>query len=201
MHTTVRDILDNLLYLVERHGFVPNGGRIYHLRRSQPPFLCLMVQAYLQASNDTTFLSQALPLLEREMKFWMDHRRVEVQLPSGGGTVKAFRYRADSNQPWPEDYQNQVELAKGLKDEGERRRLFRELATDAESGLDHSSRWMRVLPSQLTSIETSRIVPVDLNALLCGNFALMAGFYRAVGDEKKAEEYRTRHEEFVSTFR
>lgn len=39
-----------------RFGFVPNGGRVYYERRSQPPFLPLMVGSYYQATEDKEFL-------------------------------------------------------------------------------------------------------------------------------------------------
>lgn len=39
-----------------RYGFIPNGGRIYYERRSQPPFLTLMVESYYQATQDKEFL-------------------------------------------------------------------------------------------------------------------------------------------------
>ena len=39
-----------------RYGFVPNGGRVYYERRSQPPFLTLMVESYYQATQDQAFL-------------------------------------------------------------------------------------------------------------------------------------------------
>ncbi len=44
MTTTVKGILENFLIMVDTHGLVPNGGRIYYTKRSQPPFLTLMVR-------------------------------------------------------------------------------------------------------------------------------------------------------------
>jgi alpha,alpha-trehalase len=44
MSTTVKGIIENFLSMVRTHGIVPNGGRIYYLKRSQPPFLTLMVK-------------------------------------------------------------------------------------------------------------------------------------------------------------
>ncbi len=143
MYDTVRGILQNFLHLIDRHGFVPNGSRVYHLRRSQPPFLALMVADYLHVTNDMSFFQEALPRLEQEMQFWRERRRVEVSLVypgEGQRTVKMFRYRADSNQPWPEDYMNQLQLAAGIRDESERRRLFRcsPLAIGNPNSLLHS---------------------------------------------------------------
>jgi alpha,alpha-trehalase len=41
MTDSVRLMIENFLDLVERFGFVPNGGRIYYSKRSQPPFLTM----------------------------------------------------------------------------------------------------------------------------------------------------------------
>jgi hypothetical protein len=44
MAQTVKGIIENFLSMVQTYGIVPNGGRIYYLKRSQPPFLTLMVK-------------------------------------------------------------------------------------------------------------------------------------------------------------
>ena len=58
MFATARGMIENLLTLVERYGFVPNGGRIYYTRRSQPPFLTLMMHSYYTTTHDVEFLKQ-----------------------------------------------------------------------------------------------------------------------------------------------
>ena len=44
MYQTARGMIDNFLYMVKKYGFIPNGGRIYYLMRSQPPLIHLMVR-------------------------------------------------------------------------------------------------------------------------------------------------------------
>jgi len=51
MTSTVKGTLENFFSLVETYGFVPNGARIYYERRSQPPFLTLMVREYYRATG------------------------------------------------------------------------------------------------------------------------------------------------------
>ncbi len=34
------------------HGLIPNGGRVYYLRRSQPPMLTPMMYEYLAVTGD-----------------------------------------------------------------------------------------------------------------------------------------------------
>lgn len=36
--------VDNMLFLIEKYGFMPNGNRTFYLNRSQPPFLSKMVR-------------------------------------------------------------------------------------------------------------------------------------------------------------
>lgn len=63
MKSTVKGMLENFLSLVEEYGFVPNGGRIYYTRRSQPPFLALMVDEYYKATGKINVLNLLLPLV------------------------------------------------------------------------------------------------------------------------------------------
>ena len=44
MYETAQGVIRNLAYMVDNHGFVPNGGRVYYLLRSQPPLLTSMVE-------------------------------------------------------------------------------------------------------------------------------------------------------------
>ena len=53
---------------LERFGFIPNGGRIYCIDRSQPPLFVHVLDLYLNATNDTSVLERALPLAELELE-------------------------------------------------------------------------------------------------------------------------------------
>lgn len=67
---------------------------------------------------------------------------------------------------------------------GDREALWTELKAGAESGWDFSSRWLvgGPNPDSLSSIRTSKMVPVDLNAFLCQAEGLMSNFYSRLGD-------------------
>jgi hypothetical protein len=62
MKQTARGIILNFLDIIDQYGFMPNGGRIYYLNRSQPPVLTLMVYKYFMDTQDTTLLARALPV-------------------------------------------------------------------------------------------------------------------------------------------
>lgn len=70
---------------------------------------------------------------------------------------------------------------------GSREALWAELKAGAESGWDFSSRWLRD-PGSLSSIRTSKFVPVDLNAFLCQAEGLMGKFYASLGEPASRAE-------------
>nr|KAF6275141.1 trehalase [Pipistrellus kuhlii] len=104
------------------------------------------------------------------------------------------RYVAHTNDTAflrPESYSKDAELAAAVP-EGAREALWAELKAGAESGWDFSSRWLvgGPDPSSLSSIRTSKLVPVDLNAFLCQAEGLMSSFYALLGNEPEATRYR-----------
>ncbi|HTU66845.1 MAG TPA: alpha,alpha-trehalase TreF [Steroidobacteraceae bacterium] len=166
----VRDMVADFASLIDRYGHVPNGTRTYYLGRSQPPFFFEMV-ALLDPEDPAAAWRRYLPQLRREYAFWMHgadllrepgaHQRV-VRM-AGGALLN--RYWDDVDEPRDESWAEDVQLAHGSdREPGE---LYRDVRAAAESGWDFSSRWLKD-PKSLGSIETTRIVPVDLNSLLFG---------------------------------
>ena len=51
-------------------------------------------------------------------------------------------YNSGEATPRPESYREDLELVEGLKDDGARHDLWRNIRAAAESGWDFSSRWM-----------------------------------------------------------
>ncbi|XP_051579738.1 trehalase-like isoform X2 [Myxocyprinus asiaticus] len=190
MTETARGMILNFMYLVEKYGFVPNGGRIYYARRSQPPFLPLMVESFYELTRDKDFLRQVLPALEKEYSFWMQNRSHAVEL--SGVTHILNHYNVQAGGPRPESYSDDVELAKDLSTDAQEK-LWIELKTGAESGWDFSSRWYidskGLNNGTLHDTQTSSILPVDLNAIMCRNEHLLESFNRILGNEHQAVKY------------
>lgn len=90
MQQTALGVVKNFLEIIQNIGFVPNGGRIYYLNRSQPPLVIQMVSLYLSYFPDSALLQEALPLLETEYNYWMTYHNVTL---SGGHTLNRY-YRA-----------------------------------------------------------------------------------------------------------
>lgn len=186
MKDTVKGMIENFLNLVDTIGLVPNGGRIYYEQRSQPPLLTAMMERYVYATGDVDFLRRNIHLLEKEMQFWLANRTVTVD----GHTLA--RFNVESDGPRPESYREDYETAHGMSD-AERRNLYANLKSGAESGWDFSSRWYIVdngsVAGDLTHLRTRHIVPVDLNAFLCMNARLLSNMFTLVGDQSRAQLY------------
>jgi len=194
----VKSMLDNFAYLIRTVGHIPNGNRTYYLSRSQPPFFAAMVGLYARATDT----AQALPYLdalEAEHSFWMDgadrlargggqaYRRV-VRLSDGGPLLN--RYWDDLTEPRPEAYRPDYEIARRLP-EARRESFYRNVKATAESGWDFSSRWMRD-SKDLRTLETTELIPVDLNSLLYHaerTIAALRAFRGLAGDADVARQF------------
>ena len=71
---------DNILYLVERFGYMPNGNRTNYLKTSQPPFLSLMVKDIYEKTGDKEWLRKAAKTIQKEYSFWMERRITPLSL-------------------------------------------------------------------------------------------------------------------------
>ncbi|WP_233212447.1 alpha,alpha-trehalase TreF [Collimonas sp. PA-H2] len=166
----IRAMVDNFASLIGRYGHVPNGNRSYYLSRSQPPFYFKMV-GLLSTQDEAAAYARYLPQLRREYGFWMDgerglkpgtaYRRV-VALADGS---VLNRYYDDRAVPRDESYTEDVELARNSRRQAAE--IYRDVRAGAESGWDFSSRWFAD-GKTLATIETTAILPVDLNSLLYG---------------------------------
>ncbi|KAM3724225.1 Trehalase [Dirofilaria immitis] len=189
MYDTVRGMIENMGSLIERFGYVPNGNRVYYLNRSQPPLLTWCLSAYYEATGDKKFVLTGARWFEREFQFFQKHK--SIKLP--GVTSLLYRYHVVAVGPRPESYREDVESAHHIEDVLEKQRLWGDIAAAAESGRDFSSRWFSQdgpVAGKMGSTRTSSILPIDLNAIICGNFRLMANLYEAISDMPSAEHCR-----------
>ncbi|MFD4421042.1 alpha,alpha-trehalase TreF [Agromyces sp. NPDC058484] len=185
-----RSMVEDLAYLIDTYGHVPNGNRTYYLSRSQPPVFALMVE--LLARHGGCDATEFLPQLIREHGWWMggadELRPAEVH----GHCVRLEngdllnRYWDDRDTPREEMLHADVLTAQAS--ERPRHEVYRELRACAASGWDFSSRWCDD-PSDLAGIRTTSILPVDLNGLLHRLEADIARQSRAVGDDETALRY------------
>ncbi|KAI0629777.1 glycoside hydrolase [Trametes polyzona] len=214
LFSIVNDTLQNFMDEIENFGFIPNGGRIYYLDRSQPPLFIHashMLADYVAASNDTSILKRALPLAEAELKWWADNRSLNVTSPFTNRTYTMARYAVNNSAPRPESYLEDYSTANDPTletplNEQQRSDLYAELATGAETGWDYSSRWM-ALPHAggsnntnpaLRSLNIRKTIPVCLNSILYKAHSLLADLYDA---QKQNASAASSHRKTAATVR
>eukprot|EP01080_Neovahlkampfia_damariscottae_P009912 gene9912-2234_t len=183
MYNTAYGHIMNLLDMLKRFKFVPNGGRIYYLNRSQPPLLTLMVSRFYEETKNETFLKEALPLLDSEYKFWMEKRYSKK--------YNLNLYNASTTYPRPESFDEDVKTAEESTQTPQQ--IFSNIASGAETGWDFSSRWFEN-GKDLSTIVTTEILPVDLNSILYKNEKILSELHSKFGNlteyYKKQSEIR-----------
>jgi len=83
-----------------------------------------------------------------------------------------------------------------LKD---RENMFQHIAAAAESGWDFSSRWFAD-GTNMKTIATALIAPVDLNAFICNNAKILSELHDIIGNSEQAEIYAKQHRSMVAAF-
>lgn len=219
MFDTTRGILENFLYIIDNYGHIPNGGRIYYLARSQPPLLVPMVKLYLEATHNTTFLKKHINTMDKEFQYWLTNHTKTIEIDGKNYTLAVYGDR--SVGPRPESYSEDVEGAEIFKEESKKQAFYSELKAAAESGWDFSSRWFITNATNkgthiiilsfllfagnsfyfhagnLTNIKARSIVPVDLNAIIYWNAAILAEFHESLNNTEKVQYYKNVAEEWL----
>ena len=179
----VESMVDGFVDLVERYGHVPNGTRTYYLSRSQPPFLYLMIG--LSQNRDPAVAARRLAALQREHAFFTAPER-SVTLPDGAVLQHYWDARTS---PRDESWREDVETAKAAgRPAGE---TYRDLRAGAESGWDYSSRWLAD-GRTLATIDTTNLLPADLNSLLWGMERAIAEGAAKASDAATARDFAAR---------
>jgi alpha,alpha-trehalase len=188
----ISDMVGNFAFLIDSLGFIPNGNRNYYLSRSQPPFFSLMVR--LLAEDDSTALVKYLPIMRKEYDFWMNGAG-NLREPGaayghvvGGpdGTI-LNRYFDNRPEPRPEAYKEDVHVAELSKRDPIE--VYTDIRSAAESGWDFSSRWF-ANGKDLTTIQTTQIIPVDLNCLMYHMEQMIYEGLTKTGQKDEAEKVR-----------
>lgn len=172
-----RGNVDDMLHLVERYGYMPNGSRTWYLNRSQPPYLAMAVARIYSETGDREWLSRAFGVLRREYDFWMTQRSTPVGLN---------RYSSSADEALLREFVSTggarlgADFTAGSPGDAELLRLGRHFAAEAESGWDFNPRFDR---------RCEDFCPIDLNANLYLYERLFAHFAAVEGDSEAAAEW------------
>lgn len=182
----IENMVRNFAHLIHIYGHIPNGNRTYYVSRSQPPFFGLMLDLLNEEEKDLTPYYQTL---EKEYLYWMEGAS---QLKAGEVAKRVVRmedgtllnrYWDECSTPRQESHLEDIQTADRIIEqykaascfssnteqevavEQRRQKAYADLRAAAASGWDFSSRWMRD-GNSLETIETTDILPIDLNCLL-----------------------------------
>jgi alpha,alpha-trehalase len=156
--------VDNILYLIDKFGFMPNGSNVSYLNRSQPPFASMMVRDIYEKSRDKIWLESACRILEKEYTFWMTQRIT----PTGLNRYSNSATR-DELVSFYEYMRTRFTDLPVLTDSLKLLKQSSHLIAEAESGWDFSPRF---------DFRCEDFNPVDLNANLYLYEQNFAFFYK-----------------------
>lgn len=184
----IENMIKNFAFLINKYGHIPNGNRSYYLSRSQPPYFSLMVELLAGIKGNSIYKTY-LPAMEKEYAYWMDGAdkiqvgsRLKHLVKLDDGTL-LNRYCDENTNPRPESYKEDYDVSETVAKElamrirvtspealkrvlaNTKATVNQHLRSGAESGWDFSSRWFADSKT-IETIQTTDIIPVDLNCLL-----------------------------------
>lgn len=203
MTISAKNLIENMLFMIKKYGFIPNGSRKYYIKRSQPPMFCQMIYYYLNfdfENNKDFVLKRCLKPAIKEYEWFMKNRVVKFKF--NNKNIILNQYKVKSNKPRFESYKEDFlefqrfrEINKGIKNN-----FYSNVYSGAESGWDFSTRFMED-NENLYSLNLLEIIPVDLNAIMYKNekiiyklLILKNKFHLAKKFKKKA----LRRKEFIN---
>lgn len=157
---------ENIAYLIERYGKMPNGSRTFYLNRSQPPFFSQAVRDIFEVTGDFEWLSRMYSAAEKEYSFWCENRMTESGLNRyycdgrdgfGLGAAEYLCERCGLNKPDEVDIEDYSKC----------------LMSFCESGWDCTSRF---------DMRAHEFNALDLNSLLYGmekNMEYFSGVFKS----------------------
>lgn len=171
----VKNNIENMFYLVNKYGFMPNGNRTYYLNRSQPPFLSEMVKDLFNVTGDEEWLAHAYTVLKKEYDFWQGKRVTPTGL-NGYFNYELFEDVLVKNYSY--FYRRLGLTAKENPTREDLLDAYYGGVSCYESGWDCSSRFKG---------EGNKFDMIDLNSLLYGMEENMRKFSEILGTGEEAE--------------
>ena len=75
-HDIIQNTVENMIYCINKFGFIPNGNRTYYLGRSQPPYFSCLVRMVYDHNRDKSWFKVANDALKKEYQFWTSPPRI-----------------------------------------------------------------------------------------------------------------------------
>ena len=125
--------VENILYMIDRFGYMPNGSRKRYLYHSQPPFFAQMVKEIFEADGDMDFLSRAYGAMKKEWNYWVSNRSFENGLAHYGFLAEDPHLQETRREAW--------KRRTGLEPDEDIRVNVGNFIGGCESGWDCNPRW------------------------------------------------------------
>jgi alpha,alpha-trehalase len=212
----VLNVTDNTEYEINRFGHPLNGSAEFYATRPQPDYFAHEVRMLADTYGSKALVRYLSAMEKNHMGYWMDGMEELAALPDDG---KAHAHRAlvrmpdgsflnrywdDDEGPRLESFKEDVELAdKCIKEEeialggltavaqkARRQKFYKDQRAGATTGWDYSSRWFKDGRNPHT-INTTDIIPVDLNSLMAYNEETLAMAWDAAAQEGGYEDPET----------
>ncbi|CAH1388531.1 unnamed protein product [Nezara viridula] len=199
MPITAKDMIKNMLYLIENFGYVLHSSRIYYEGRSHPPMLPIIMDLYFRNTFDFDFIKESIEIIEKELIHWKKNKTVIVNYE--GMEYEMYYYNNISEGPRPEAFRDDMSSGTLANSREELQDHFTCIKAASESGWAFSTRWFVVHGfnhGSRSNTRTPDIIPVDLNAIMHRNFCLLQKWYKRMGDQHKSKEYWVKAEELCS---
>ena len=176
----------NMIFLIDKYGYMPNVATEGGDNRSQFPLFIPMCHAYWQYTQDKEFVREAYPAMKKEYAFWMSRRT----LPCG-----LNRYGNNADAKTCSDFYKIITDTRldgeAGKTESEMESLGSNLLSEAESGWDFTPRF---------NARAEHYAPIDLNSLLYENQKILAFFGKLSGEENSYGEAAERRAGLLSRY-
>lgn len=175
--------VDNLIYLVNKLGYVPNSNSYPGLKNTQPPYLHFMVEDLYSFTKDDEWLKNAYFAVKKEHDFWMKERITPIRL-----NRYLHNPKDDEQMIFFYDYvSTRLALDKDAPKET-KIKIGGHLWCEGESGLDFSPRF---------KFDGEDMVEIDLNSILYAqelNLAKWARMFEPNEEKVFLEAAKTRLE-------
>jgi len=151
--------INNLKYVLDKYGFIPNANADWGDNRSQPPYFCMMVKDVYDITKDKAWLKPLYEGVLKEYRFWTDTSATRIQASTTELGLQRYFHHA-SKRELLEMYDTELTSRFGFaKDvaEAEKLSVASRFAAEAETGMDFTTRFESRCPD---------FIAVDLNSNL-----------------------------------
>lgn len=178
---------DNMAYMINKYGLMPNGNRTYYLNHSQPPYFCMLVNLVFESTGDKAWLKQMYDVIEKEYTFWQTERIS----PNGLNCYGSGKYDEEQGKELYDLMSRRFHIANCFDRYEGYADIAENIIAECESGWDFNPRF---------GYRCKDYNPVDLNSNLYLYETLMAKFADVLHYEDIWTERAAKRKELINKY-